>query len=53
MSWQAPVLHCWADPGRPRRRPYYYGHIWRGQGAGRCDVCGRTVVRGQGRWWER
>jgi len=24
-----------------------------GSGAGRCRICGRTVVRGMGRWWQR
>jgi hypothetical protein len=22
-------------------------------GVGRCDSCGRIIVRGMGRWWER
>lgn len=22
-------------------------------GMGRCDSCGRVIVRGMGRWWER
>ena len=29
-----------------------FEHKTFGSGVGKCNICRRTVVRGEGRWWE-
>lgn len=44
------VRHFYMDRGRFGR---FKRHTSEQPGGQKCAVCGRLVIRGMGRWWER